>query len=494
MARAEEYDVVVLGSGEPGKLLAWTLASRGKRVAVVERRYIGGSCPNIACLPSKSVIHGAKVANYVRRGPEFGVFPGEVKLDMSAVRDRKRKMVGELIAIHLEKYRKSGAELIMGSGRFVAPRTIEIALHEGGTRTLRGRNVVINTGSRARVEDVPGLAASVPLTHVEALDLDAVPEHLIVLGGGYVGLELSQAFRRFGSRVTILERNKALIHREDPDVSEAVEGLFRDEGVEILTGAAVLGVEGKSGESVRVRTEGGVIDGTHLLVAGGRTPNTDGIGLETAGVEVDARGHVRVDERLQTTAENVWAAGDCAGSPYFTHIGADDFRVLLSNLTGGDRATTGRQVPFRLFIDPELARIGLREREARERGVAYRLLKIPMQAVLRTRTLSEERGFFKAVIAADGDQILGFTTFGPESGEVMAVVQRSPCSRGCRTRRWPTPSRPTRRWPRGSGSSSAGSRHSRDDRGRPRPLGRRRRSSRGGPILLPQPRNSGVIL
>ena len=423
MQHPEEYDVVVLGSGAPGKLIAWALASRGQRVAVVERRYVGGSCPNIACLPSKNVIHGAKVASYFRRGGEFGISCGAWKVDMAAVRDRKRKMVDGLVEMHLEKYRDSGAGLVMGSGRFVAPRTIEVTLNSGGTRALRGRSVVINTGSRALLDDTPGLSESGPLTHVEALELDRLPDHLLVLGGGYVGIELAQAFRRFGSRVTVVERNDALIHREDPDVSEAVEQLLRDEGIEIRTGTGVDRVEGRSGESVRLRTAGGEIAGTHLLVAGGRVPNTDGIGLESAGVETDDRGHVRVDERLRTTAEGVWAAGDCAGSPYFTHIGEDDFRVLLANLTGGDRVTTGRQVPYCLFTDPELARVGLSEREAHERGVGYRLAKVPMKAVLRARTISETRGFFKALIEADGDRILGFTAFGPEAGEVMAVVQ-----------------------------------------------------------------------
>jgi pyruvate/2-oxoglutarate dehydrogenase complex dihydrolipoamide dehydrogenase (E3) component len=423
MTHPEEYDVVILGSGAAGKLLAWTLAPRGKRTAVVERRYIGGACPNIACLPSKNVIHGAKVASYFRRGAEFGITPGDWKLDMAAVRDRKRKMVDGLVALHLEKYRESGAELVMGQGRFIAPRTIEVALNAGGSRTLHGQTVVIDTGSRARIDDTPGLAAASPLTHVEALDLDRLPDHLIVLGGGYVGLEMAQAFRRFGSRVTVVERNGTLISREDPDVAEAVEALFRDEGIEVLTGAIVDRVEGRSGETVRLHTGQGEIAGTHLLVAGGRTPNTDGIGLETAGVETDARGHVKVDERLRTTAESVWAVGDCAGSPYFTHIGVDDFKVVLANLTGGDRTTTGRQVPFCLFTDPELARVGLSEREARERGVEYRLAKIPLEAVLRARTLSETRGFFKALIEKDGDRILGFTALGPEAGEVMAIVQ-----------------------------------------------------------------------
>jgi pyruvate/2-oxoglutarate dehydrogenase complex dihydrolipoamide dehydrogenase (E3) component len=423
MPHPEEYDVIILGSGAPGKLLAWALASQGRRTAVIERRYVGGSCPNIACLPSKNVIVGAKVANYFRRGAEFGIATGDWKIDMAAVRDRKRRMVDGLVALHLQKYRESGAELVMGSGRFVAPKSLEVALNAGGSRALRGKSVVINTGSRARIDDTPGLADSRPLTHVEALDLDHLPGHLIVLGGGYVGLELAQAFRRFGSRVTVVERNDSLIHREDPDVTEAVEQLFHDEGIEVLTGTRVLRVEGRSGQSVRLQAEDSAIEGTHLLVAGGRTPNTDGIGLAEAGVETDGRGHVKVNERLQTTAESVWAVGDCAGSPYFTHIGEDDFRVVLDNLSGGSRVTTGRQVPFCLFTDPELARVGLSEREARERGVAYRLAKIPMDQVLRTRTLSETRGFLKAVIEKGGDRILGFTAFGVEAGELLPAVQ-----------------------------------------------------------------------
>ena len=342
---------------------------------------------------------------------------------MAAVRDRKRKMVDGLVAVHLRKYRDSGAELVMGGGCFVGPRTIEVALNAGGIRTLRGKNVIINTGSRARLDDTPGLSDSRPMTHVEALELDRPPGHLIVLGGGYVGLELAQALRRLGSRVTVIERNAALIHREDADVTEAIEQLFRDEGIEIRTRAAVRRVEGRSGESVHLHLADRVIEGTHRLVAGGRTPNTDGLGLEKAGVELDGHGHVKVDERRRATAEGVWAVGDCAGGPYFTHISADDFRVVLDSLAGGSRVTTGRQVPYCLFTDPELARIGLSEREARERGIEYRLTKLPMANVLRTHTLSETRGFMKALVEKDGDRILGFAAFGPEAGEIMATVQ-----------------------------------------------------------------------
>ena len=262
MSAAEEYDLVVLGSGAAGKLLAWTLASRGQRTAVIERKYVGGSCPNIACLPSKNVIHGARSPAISAEAPSSGSprATGRSRWPRSAT--ASGRMVDGLVAMHLEKYRESGAELVMGNGRFVAPKTVEVALNAGGLRTLRGKTVVINTGSRARIDDTPGLSESRPLTHVEALDLDHVPEHLIVLGGGYVGLELAQAFRRFGSRVTVVERNGSLIHREDPDVTESIEQLFRDEGIVVLTGASVRRVEGRSGESVRLRANLGEIEGT----------------------------------------------------------------------------------------------------------------------------------------------------------------------------------------------------------------------------------------
>ncbi len=427
MADAEDYDVVVLGSGEAGKFIAWTQASQGKRAVVVERRYVGGSCPNIACLPSKNLIHSAKVVSYFRRSAEFGIAVGDWKVEMATVRDRKRKMVDGLIALHQGKYKASGAELVMGTGRFVAPKTIEVALLDGGTRSLRGKVVVINTGSRARIDTIPGLQEARPLTHIEALELGEVPAHLLIMGGGFVGLELAQTFRRLGSRVTIVERNSALAHREDKDVSEALHELFRDEGIEIATDTSVSEVEGQSGEAVRLLvTQAGremAIEGTHLLAASGRVPNTDNIGLDLAGVEIDDRGFVKVDERLKTTAEDVWAVGDCAGSPQFTHIGFDDFRVVQDNLSGGNRVTTGRQVPSCLFTDPELAHIGLSEKEAKARGVEYRLAKIRMLDVLRARTLSETRGFIKALIEADGDRILGFTMFGEGAGEIMTTVQ-----------------------------------------------------------------------
>jgi pyruvate/2-oxoglutarate dehydrogenase complex dihydrolipoamide dehydrogenase (E3) component len=423
----EGYDLVIIGSGTGAKLAAWTFGSRGQRVAVVERKYVGGSCPNIACLPSKNVIHSAQVASYVRRSEEFGVARDGFRVDMSAVRDRKRKMVAGLVETHLEEYRKSGAELIMGTGRFVGPRTVEVTLNDGGRRVLRGINVVIGTGTHAAVDKIPGLAEAQPLTHIEALELDEVPEHLLVIGGGYIGLEFAQAMRRFGGNVTVIDRNGRLLHREDDDVTDAVHHLFEDEGIEAVLDARIKRVSGRSGESVTVVVEQNgaekTLKGTHLLVATGRIPNTKDLGLELAGVKVTDRGYVKVNDRLQTTAPGVWAVGEVAGSPQYTHISEDDFRVFSDNVTGGNHVTTGRLVPFCLYTDPEFARVGLSEKEARARGVAYRLFKAPMAAVLRARALVETRGFLKALVAMDSDHILGFTGFGVGAGEVMSAVQ-----------------------------------------------------------------------
>jgi pyruvate/2-oxoglutarate dehydrogenase complex dihydrolipoamide dehydrogenase (E3) component len=420
-------DVLILGSGEGGKYLAWTLGGQGKRLALIERQYVGGSCPNIACLPSKNVIHSAKIASYFFRSEEFGITKDNCRIHMQAVRDRKRRMVDDLVRIHLDRFKTSGAELVMGSGRFVGPRTIEVSLSDGGTRVLRGEKVIISTGSRATIEPIPGLQEACPLTHIGALELDHIPDHLLILGGGYVGLELAQAMRRFGSRVTIIERNDRLIHREDSDVAELLQDVFRDEGIGIVTNARVTRVEGKSGEAVKLHAVQGetkiLLEGSHLLVASGRTPNTQGIGLELAGVEITERGFVRVNERLETTAPDVTAVGDCAGSPHFTHIAFDDFRIVRDNLAGGHRVTTGRQVPFCMFTDPEFARIGLSETEAKAQGIAYRLAKLPMAAVLRARTLSEMKGFLKALVDTGSDRILGFTAVGVGAGELIAPVQ-----------------------------------------------------------------------
>jgi pyruvate/2-oxoglutarate dehydrogenase complex dihydrolipoamide dehydrogenase (E3) component len=427
MPQPERFEVLVLGSGTGGKLVAWHMAQSGRRTAVVERRWIGGSCVNIACMPSKNEISAARVAHLARHAAQFGTMTGPVAVDMATVRRRKREMVERQIATHLQNYKASGAELIMGKGRFLAPKTLEVTLNDGGTRLLAGDRVFLNIGTHAAVPSVPGLDAARPLTHVEALELDYLPPHLIVIGGGYAGLELAQAYRRFGSNVTIIESGPQLMAREDTDVSQEMRRILSDEGIQVLVEAKLLQVRGRSGEKVSliVRTASGeqTIDGSDILVAVGRIPNTAGIGLEDAGVELDGRGYIRVNERLETSASDVWAIGECAGSPQFTHISEDDFRIVRDNLAGKDRSTRDRLVPYCMFTDPPLARVGLSEGEAERQGVIARVARLPMNSVLGAQATGERQGFMKALIGENDDRILGFTMIGANAGEVMAVVQ-----------------------------------------------------------------------
>jgi pyruvate/2-oxoglutarate dehydrogenase complex dihydrolipoamide dehydrogenase (E3) component len=427
VSQPEQYDILILGSGGGGKLTAWHMAGSGRRTAVVERKWIGGSCPNVACLPSKNEIRSAEVAHLARNAAQFGTLTGPVKVDMAKVRQRKRDMVQTLVDAHLRNYKTSGAELIMGSGRFVAPKTLEVSLNDGGARTLVGAQVFLNLGTRAAIPNVPGLEAAKPLTHIEALELDVLPAHLIVIGGGYAGLELAQAYRRFGSEVTVVEAGTQLMGREDADASHEIRRLLTDEGVAIHVGTQLLKVEGQSGNAVSIalRTSSGeqMIEGSHILVAAGRVPNTADAGLDKAGVDLDDRGFVKVNERLETSAPDVWALGECAGSPMFTHISEDDFRIVRDNLAGGKRSTGDRLIPYCMFTDPPLAHVGLSERDAERQGVKARIVKLPMKAVLRAQATGQTEGFMKALVGETNDRILGFTMIGAEAGEVMAVVQ-----------------------------------------------------------------------
>src|SRR6516162_2168473 len=402
------------------------MARSGRRTAVVERRWIGGSCPNIACLPSKNEIWSAEVAHLTHHAAHFGTATGPVATDMAKVRQRKRDMVNREIDFHLQTYKTSGAELIMGTGRFISPKTLEVRLNNGGTRELAGDQVFLNVGTHAAIPGIPGLEAAQPLTHIEALELDYLPSHLVVLGGGYVGLEVAQAYRRFGSRVTIIQSGPQLITREDPDVAEEMQRILSDEGIQILVVAETLNVNGRSGEEVglTVRTPSGEqqIEGSDILVGTGRVPNTAGIALEQAGVELDGRGYIHVNERLETTASDVWAMGECAGSPQFTHVSHDDFRIIRDNLAGGNRSTRDRLIPYCMFTDPPLARVGLSEGEAQRQAITARVARLPTSAVLRAETTDETQGFLKALVGSD-DRILGFTMIGAEAGEVMTVVQ-----------------------------------------------------------------------
>src|SRR6202040_1484021 len=318
---------------------------------------------------------------------------GSVAIDMVKVRQRKHDMVEGMIAVTLQQYKASGAELIMGVGNFVAPKTLEVRLNDGGTRVLVGDQVFLNIGTHATIPNIPGLDAAGPLTNIEALELDYVPQHLIVLGGGYVGLELAQAYRRFGSRVTIIEHGPQLAGREDPDVADEMRRILSDEGIDILVAAEIRRVQGHSGGDVSllVRTSSGeqTIEGSDILVAAGRSPNTAGIGLEVAGVELDGHGYIKVNERLETSAPEVWAIGECAGSPQFTHVSFDDFRIIRDNLAGANRTTRDRLIPYCMFTDPPLARVGMSEGEAQRQDIEARVAKLPMSAVLRTQTIDE---------------------------------------------------------------------------------------------------------
>jgi pyruvate/2-oxoglutarate dehydrogenase complex dihydrolipoamide dehydrogenase (E3) component len=428
MSEPEQFEILILGSGQGGKLLAWHMARSGRRTAVVERRWIGGSCPNIACLPSKNEIWSARIAHLAQHAAQFGtMITGPITTDMAKVRQRKRSMVDGEIALHLHNYKTTGGELIMGTARFVAPKTLEVSLNDRDTRVLTGDQIFLNVGTHAAIPPVPGLEAARPLTHIEALELDYLPSHLIVLGGGYVGLEMAQAYRRFGSRVTIIQSGPQLMTREDPDVADEMQRILGDEGVQVLVAAETLNVNGRSGEevSLTVRTPSGEqkIEGSDILVAAGRVPNTVGIGLEEAGVALDGRGYIRVNERLETTAPNVWAIGECAGSPQFTHVSYDDFRIIRDNLAGGKRSTRDRLIPYCVFTDPPLAHVGLTEGEAQRQGISARAARLPMKGVLRTATTDETQGFMKVLVGASDDRILGFTMIGAEAGEVMTVVQ-----------------------------------------------------------------------
>src|SRR5215469_6786404 len=318
----EHYQNVVIGSGEGGKYIAWHLAQSGQQTVVVERRWIGGSCPNINCLPSKNEIWSAKVAHMVYQAGKFGSMTTAGPVDMNVVRQRKREMVQGLVQTHQDKYKATGAELMLGEAKFTGANILEVRLNDGGTRTLKGERIFLNLGTHATIPGIPGLAESHPQTHIEILELDRLPEHLIVIGGGFVGLEFAQAYRRFGSRVTIVQNAPQLLVNADPDIASELEKIFAEEGISVLTSTEILSVQSHSGEHNRltVRTSEGerVIEGSDILVATGRTPNTTGIGLERAGVALDANGYIRVNERLETTAPNIWAIGECAGSPQFT--------------------------------------------------------------------------------------------------------------------------------------------------------------------------------
>lgn len=428
MRRTHPLDAIVLGTGQGGKPLAVALARAGWRVAVVERDAVGGSCINFGCTPTKTMVASARVAYLARRAADFGVSTGRVAVDLAAVRRRKERVVASFrrgVERSLEK--TEGVELIRGHGRFAGPQEVSVELSGGGERRLRAERVFINTGTRAAVPPLAGLSGVPFLDNRSILDLEELPSHLLVLGGGYIGLEFGQMFRRFGSEVTIVQRGPRLLGREDPDVAEAVQEILEEDGIEVLLETEARRVEGGAGAlRLEVTAPEGprVLAGSHLLVAVGRTPNTDELGLAAAGIETHRGGHVRVDSRLATGVDGVYALGDVTGGPAFTHISYDDFRILRENLLhGGDATTEGRLVPYTVFIDPQLGRVGMSEAEARQGGRAVRVAKLPMNRVARAIEMGETRGFMKAVVDGDSGEILGCAILGVEGGEVMSVLQ-----------------------------------------------------------------------
>jgi pyruvate/2-oxoglutarate dehydrogenase complex dihydrolipoamide dehydrogenase (E3) component len=430
MTDLERFDTLIVGGGKAGKTLAADLGRSGANVALVERGMIGGTCINVGCIPTKAMVKVARVASLVARAGEFGIRVEGWASDMPGVLAHQRAVVKGMVDLNWNNLHGAlGDRFILGEARFTAPRTIEVRPSDGGpARRLEGRKLFINLGAKPALPALPGLSDVGALTSESALQLDRLPGHLLVLGGGFIGVELGQVFRRLGSRVTIVQRAEHLLPTEDVDVSQAVEAILREDGIELALGADAVDASGRSGSAVRLKIRGAggerTLEGSDLLVATGRAPMTSGIGLETAGVERDPRGFIRVNERLETTAPDTWALGDCAGSPQQTHVSLDDYRIVKANVFGkGGRSTTDRLIPMTVFMDPELGRVGVTEREARSRGLAVKVATVPMSVVPRARTLSEERGLMKAVVDAKSDLILGFAMLGPEAGEVTAVVQ-----------------------------------------------------------------------
>jgi pyruvate/2-oxoglutarate dehydrogenase complex dihydrolipoamide dehydrogenase (E3) component len=426
----ERYDAIVLGAGQAGGPLSTALARAGYKTALVEREHVGGTCINEGCSPTKTMVASARVAYLARRACDYGVQNGPIAVDMVRVRQRKRDIVDSFRNGSQRRIEGTeGVDLIFGEGRFRGPMAVEVKLNDGGTRQLTaGRYIFINTGDRPGRPPVPGLDQVPALDSTSIMELDTAPEHLLVLGGGYVGLEFGQMFRRFGSQVTIIQRGKQLLAHEDPDVAEAVEQILREDGVEVLLGTSALRVEQSDGAiRLKVRAADGAertLTGSHLLVAAGRIPNTDRLDLAAAGVDTDERGYIKVKERLETNVPGVYALGDVKGGPAFTHISYDDWRIIRTNLLeNGQATTTGRLVPYTIFIDPQLGRVGLTETEARAQSRSIRVAKMPMNHVARALEVDEPRGFMKAVVDADSGQILGYACLGLEGGELMNMVE-----------------------------------------------------------------------
>jgi pyruvate/2-oxoglutarate dehydrogenase complex dihydrolipoamide dehydrogenase (E3) component len=424
----DHYDAIVIGSGQAGMPLAIALAGAGRKTAVVEREHVGGTCINVGCTPTKTMVASARIAHLAWRAPDYGIHCGLVGVEMAKIRQRKQSIVDDFrsgVQHRLEDAKN--VELIFGEGRFTARNAIEVRLNAGGTRTLTADTIFINTGARPARPAIDGPDSLRVLDSTSIMELQKLPEHLVILGGGYVGLEFGQMFRRFGSAVTIVQRGNQLLGREDPDVAVEIYKLLETDRIEILLETEAVRVHASAsgvGLDLRGPTGERSITGSHLLLAVGRVPNSEQLNLAAASVNVDARGFIVVNDRLETSAAGIYALGDVKGGPAFTHISYDDYRIVRNNLLRGGRSSTkDRLVPYTVYIDPQLGRIGLTEQEARAQGRAIRVAKIPMAWVARAVETAETRGFIKAVVDVDSRQILGAAVLGVEGGEIMSMLQ-----------------------------------------------------------------------
>jgi len=428
MSNPASYDLIVIGAGQGGGPLAGTVAEDGRDVALIERKHVGGTCVNEGCTPTKTMIASARVAHLARRADDYGVDTGDVTVDLETVRQRKRDIVESFRAGSRSSVEeKDTLDLIEGDAHFVDPRTVEVVLNEGGTRTLTADRITINTGTRPVIPPIDGLDDVDHLTSASIMELGTVPDHLLVLGGGYIGLEFGQMFRRFGAEVTVIDQGAHILGREDADVAEALQDILREDGLRILNETSLTAVEGEHG-TITAHLDGDdapdQIEGDELLVAVGRRPNTDDLHLEAAGVDTTDRGHVQVDERLCTSQDGIYAIGDVTGGPAFTHVSYDDYRVLCDNwLYDGDRTTDDRLIAYTLFTDPQLGRVGLTEEQARECDLDVTVAQMPMTHVARALEVDETRGLMKAVIDSETNQLLGAAILGIEGGEVMSILQ-----------------------------------------------------------------------
>lgn len=423
-----QYDVVIVGSGQAGGPLAGAMAQAGRKTALIEREHVGGTCINEGCTPTKTMIASGRVAYLARRGADYGVDTDSITIDMQRVRQRKRDIVESFRGGSERRVHEAGVHLLTGEASFSGPKTLDVRMNDGSTQQISADLIFINTGARPSQPDLPGIETVPVLNSTSIMELDEVPEHLLVLGGGYIGLEFGQLFRRLGAAVTIVQRGKQLLGREDDDVAEAVAQILHEDGVEVLLETSAASVaranDGQIALSVRSPSGERTLTGSHLLAAAGRTPNTDRLNLAAADIEIDKHGFIKVNERLETNVSGIYALGDVKGGPAFTHISYDDFRIARTNLLeNGHATTTDRLVPYTVFIDPQLGRVGLSENEARAQGRKVRIAKMPMNYVARALEVDEPRGFMKAIVDGASDQILGFVVLGLEGGEIMSMVE-----------------------------------------------------------------------